>query len=146
MPEFDLGALSAFADALEKAGKEFPKMRRALHEELAEAALKEVQGVMGDGKVASWQENYVGTGGGYAKVRPKAKTWQRRYAVGAITNAIEHGHVIRKPKGSKEKYRARIRRHFVPGKGYYAHARTKAERIAVSAANKLMEELAEKMR
>ena len=143
MPEFDLSALSDFAAALERTSKQFPEMRRQIHEELAEAALKEVQaGIGGTGKVASWQESHVGSGGGYAAVRPKAKTSHKGYAVGYITNAIEHGHAIRKPEGIRKGYRARIKRSFVPGKGFYRLARIKAERITINAAEKLLDKIA----
>lgn len=142
MPELDLSALTAFADALERAGKKFPEMRRELHEELAEAALDEVQDIMGGGKVASWQESHVGSGGGYAAVRPKAKTFHKGYAVGYITNAIEHGHAIRRPSGYGKNYRARIKKGYVLGKGFYRMARTKAEQITIEAAQKLLDEIA----
>jgi len=142
MPDLDLAALTAFAEALERAGKKFPEMRRELHEELAEAALEEVQDIMGGGKVASWQESHVGSRGGYAAVRPRAKTYHKGYAVGWITNAIEHGHAIRRPSGYGKNYRARIKKGYVLGKGYYKLARTRAERITIDAANKLLDEIA----
>lgn len=50
------------------------------------------------GKVLSWQEQYVGSGGGYAAVRPRAETFTatngrgKQYAVGYVTNSINAGH------------------------------------------------------
>lgn len=56
------------------------------------------------GRVKSWQEAHVGSGGGYVAVRPKAETYietenGNRYAVGRITNAIVSGH--RTPSGGR---------------------------------------------
>lgn len=101
-----------FANLLEK----MPEERRAMFEELSRELLTDVQRrIGGTGKVQRWQDKYTGSGGGWAAVRPRAKTWTetnragKRYAVGQVTNAITSGH--RTPSGG-----------YVPGKGFYADA------------------------
>lgn len=87
-----------------------PKLRALLDEGFARAGLHERTGA-----VLSWQEQYVGTGGGYAAVRPRANTYTatngrgRKYAVGHVTNAIESGHSFPTPSGGNKKYKPRIR-------------------------------------
>ena len=70
-----------------------PKLKQAL-----DAAIG------GTGKVQSWQEQSVGSRGGYAAVRPKKQTYTqtngkgKRYAVGYVTNAINTGIDSRCPR------------------------------------------------
>lgn len=103
--------------------KAIPEARRAMFRELSEELLGDVnRRIGGRGKVQSWQDRFLGSGGGWAAVRPKAKTWTeatrsgKRYAVGYVTNAITSGH------------RAGARG-YVPGKGFYAGARQNARAI-----------------
>ena len=103
--------------------KRVPEERRAMFEELSQELLTDVRGrIGGAGKVQSWQDKYTGSGGGWAAVRPKAKTWTEatrsgnRYAVGHVTNAITSGH--RTPSGG-----------YVQGKGFYADANAGARVI-----------------
>ena len=75
-----------------------PKLREARAQALDEAGRAMLRTVRdrigGDGKVQQWQELYQGSGGGYAAVRPKADTFDGYgHAVGAVTNALESGHV-----------------------------------------------------
>lgn len=115
----------------------------------------------GTGKVQSWQGAYVGSKGGYAAVRPKAKTyaedrknWKRtyaarapkqKYAVGYVTNAINSGHKFPTPSGKRERYKPRIEsgRMNVPGKQFYAAAQTDVEKIAQEAAAQIVSALVE---
>lgn len=67
----------------------------------------------GNGSVRSWQQQYFGSGGGYVAVRAKAKTYKvtphgKRYAIGMITNALEHGHKLRYPSGRSKRYKPEI--------------------------------------
>lgn len=144
--------------------KTIPDHRRAMFEELADEMLKDVkQRIGGAGKVQSWQDRYTGSGGGYAAVRAKAKTYtdtSPRYAVGYVTNAIENGHIVGK-RGSKldvsnmswrelTAYR-RARKmmsssgKWVPSKHFYADARKHstalAKRVIAEFERKLKEEL-----
>ena len=106
-----------------------------MFEELAEDLLQEVRGrIGGAGKVQRWQEKYVGSGGGYAAVRPKARTYDERgNAVGYVTNAINSGHAVRKPGGQAKRYRSQVKQSYVPGKGFYEAARGQTESIVRAA-------------
>lgn len=132
-----------FSDLL----KTIPEERRAMFEELSEELLSDVRGrIGGAGKVQRWQDKFTGTGGGWAAARPKAKTYdQRGNAVGYVTNAITSGHKIRKPSGNSKSYRPRIRKSYVPGKGFYADAQNGAELIARRAMERFERRLKEAM-
>lgn len=126
--------------------EQFRTERRSLLEELA----RTMQGVVesnigGAGKVRSWQESRVGDLGGYAAVRPKAKMDYEGYAVGHITNAIENGHRVRPPSGHSRRYRPRIHKTRVPGKGFYAKSEGSIGAAAVQAAQAMLDGLAEKL-
>lgn len=104
----------------------------------------------GSGKVRSWQEAHVGSKGGYAAVRPKAKTytkptkkWGYKYAVGYVTNAINSGHSWPTPSsGNRLKgYRAGSKSGWVEGKGFYEAAQAKAEQVAQEAAGQIVQAL-----
>lgn len=91
----------------------------------------------GTGKVRSWQERYVGSKGGYAAVRPKAKTYtdkSNRYAVGYVTNAINSGH--RFPGQGKTKASG-----IVFGKRFYEAAQADVKQIAQESVNQVAETL-----
>ena len=80
--------------------------------------------------------------GGYVAVHP-AEGEKDAYgrAVGAVTNAIESGHRIPFPRGKAKRYRPRIKKARVPGKGMYA--RTAPQRAAEDAARQLGQQLIE---
>jgi hypothetical protein len=105
----------------------------------------------GTGKVRSWQEKYVGSKGGYAAVRPRAKQWTdpngkgKKYAVGAVTNAITSGH--RFPgQGVYGKSRKWVRATSstagkVHGLHFYEKAQGLAEAVAQEAAEQVVQAL-----
>lgn len=141
MQSIEIHGLEEFDNKLNNLLKNASEKRRNLHEQLAEMAKTEVDGSLGGtGKVASWQEKVVGSGGGYAAVRPMAKTYYNQYAVGYITNSVENGHAIRMPQNPKTKRRIKVAA--VKGKAFYAAARNKAEAQAIQMCNKFAEELA----
>lgn len=120
-----------------------PELKRATYEELGDRLLDAVQSrVGGAGKVQSWQSKFVGSGGGYAAVRPAAKQDDGHgYAVGAVTNAVTAGHKVRGPSGRAERYRPRLARTRVAGKQFYRDAQTDAERLAREAGERLAREI-----
>lgn len=109
-----------------------PKLKQAVDTEIG-----------GTGKVRSWQAPHVGSKGGYAVVRPKAKTYtetKKRYAVGYVTNAINSGHRFPSPTGKNKRYRARIKsgRMKVAGKHFYEAAQAQVPQIAQEAAQQVL--------
>ena len=151
MQSVQFESLDAVSKRLEQTIKMFPQARREVLEQIGRSALSTVQGnIGGRGKVQSWQACHIGTGSGYAAVRAKANTYQetkggKRYAVGYLTNAIENGHSVRGPGGKAQRYRPRLKKTRVAGKGAYQATERELERIAVAQAEKLMDRLAGEM-
>ena len=92
----------------------------------------------------------MGSGGGYAAVRPKKETFTRDggsgepYAVGYVTNSIENGH-----KQEKGRYVPALGKKLVAdrvaGKGAYLAARQRAEEIAYQAAERFAKKIQAKL-
>ncbi|HOR12288.1 MAG TPA: hypothetical protein PKX46_00070 [Clostridia bacterium] len=148
MQSVDTRALDALSRDIDKLLREAPRMRRELHEELAEVMKRTVDtsiaGALNDshGKIQSWQERYVGTGGGYAVVRPlKGETGPN--SPGAITNYLESGHKIRSATTSaKRRRRSRARMAYVDGRHFYSQSAKDVEAPAIAAAQKLVDRMA----
>lgn len=138
-------------DKMEGLIKEMPELRREAHERIAQRMEAEVDSEIArsaensTGKMAEWQESYVGSKGGYAAVRPKAKTFEKGYAVGYITNAYMNGHAIRRPAGGKH-YRAQIKKRYVLGSKVYEKVRPKADRIALEELNRFADEVEKRLK
>lgn len=129
---------------------DFPQKRRIYHQKLAVEMKRVVQthiaGSLNDshGKIRSWQEEHVGSGGGYAAVRPvSGKTGAN--SPGAITNYLENGHKIRPPSGQNTKYHARIKVPYVNGRHFYQSASTQVEAKAISLAEDFLQDLTGKL-
>jgi len=130
--------LEILADRFDKSAEMFPEIRREALEKAGRELLPALRGrIGGHGKVQNWQDVYMGSRGGYAAVRPKAKTFAetkregRQYAVGAVTTAIEHGHKTRGGAGR------------VPGKHFYLSTMSDAVRLQNAAAEELARRLTE---
>lgn len=114
----------------------------------------------GSGRVKNWQQSYVGSGGGYAAVRPRAKTYaesrgkqtfeERRraphptYAVGYITNAINSGHRTPSHRMGQAKGLRGFRvdtSGYVGGKGFYEAVQAQSEAIGEAAAQEILDAL-----
>ncbi len=100
----------------------------------------------GKGRVQNWQEAVVGSKGGYAKVRPKPKTFildhQDRvttYQAGYVTNAINGGHAFPKRRTFAQERAYRT----VPGKHFYRNAKAQAEDVAKQTAKEIVSKLLE---
>lgn len=142
----DASELTGLSERIAKA----PDVLREAKREALAAAAPKLQALVrreigGTGKVQSWQELYVGSKGGYAAVRPKAKTYtgkSNRYAVGYVTNAINSGHRFPAPSG-KQRYKPRIEggRQSVPGLHFYESAEGQAAAIAEDAAGQVVDAL-----
>ena len=97
-------------------------------------------GFQNAGKIAGWQGQYVGSGGGYAAVRA-IKGDVGDNSPGAITNYLETGHPVRKP--GKTKPRAKQLR--VQGYHFYDAAKAKLMEIATEEAKKFLQEIADRL-
>lgn len=129
---------------LAKVLRESKASRRELHEQIAEAAKKAVDGQIDGGlndehgKIRRWQVKHVGTGGGYAAVRPVGGITGRD-SPGAITNYLENGHKIR-PAG---KTKSRLNVAYVDGRHFYQESRPTVEAEAIKLAEAFAERLAD---
>lgn len=142
--------LDELIGSLQDVAEDFPRVRREFHEAVTEEIREEVLKSLGSraksntGKVAGWQESVVGSGGGYAAMRPrKGKTG--KYAYGYITNALENGHAISRPRNNRKGYRARIKKRYVLGLHFYERAKPFAEKRAIDGANRLADTIKQKM-
>ena len=116
-----------------------PKLKAALDEQIPYGE---------KGKVQGWQWGVVGSKGGYAAVRPKAKTFTEptkrkgnTYAVGRVTNAIDSGHKFPRPSGTYKYYKPRIESGgmMVKGQNYYQDAEARVAQAAQEAAQELLD-------
>ena len=136
----DTTEIAKLSGALERVLKELPEMRRKAHEEIGRDVLKIVRKNIAasindaHGKIRGWQENYVGSGGGYAAVRPVGGKGVKGYddSPGAITNYLEGGHATRDNKR-------------VAGRYFYRGSADEAERAGEKRADALAEEIAKKL-
>lgn len=151
MQSVDLSALEKFSDELNTLLDEIPEARRKLHEELATMAKKEVDAQIiasgiqdSQGKIRDWQEDDVGSGGGYAAVRAvKGVTGDN--SPGAITNYLESGHRIRPPSGKAKRYKPQIKVPYVEGHHFYQEAQKNITAKAIDMSDKFAEELAKRI-
>lgn len=151
MQDIDTRQISDFDKVLNDLLDEFPKMRRELHEELGELAKKEVDTAIAasglndaSGKVRRWQKAYVGSGGGYAAVRPIGSRdggGVGKNSAGAITNYLEGGHKTRGSKAQKSK-KSSLKVAYVNGYHFYQTARSSVEAKAIKAAEQFANKLA----
>lgn len=151
MQSIDLKAMEKFIDDLNDLLDDIPNARRELHEEMAKLLKTEVDeaiissGIQDtSGKVRSWQEARVGSGGGYAAIRPTDSSVGPN-SPGAITNYLEHGHRIRRPSGNAKRYRPKIRVPYVDGRHFYQSASRTIEPKAIALAEQFAEKLAKRI-
>lgn len=163
MQEFsiDSAELERMTEKLEKAPKVLAWARReAMIHAAAEFKALMDAAIGGSGRVKSWQQSYVGSGGGYAAVRPRKKTYaearvrqtfeERRkpphptYAVGYITNAVNGGHRTPSHRMGQAKglrgYRVNTTG-YVSGRGFYEAVQNQAEDVGEKAAEEILDAL-----
>lgn len=130
--------LEVFAKQLDNALPKLREIRRAALEEAGGQVLQAVRGrIGGSGRVQRWQEQYMGSGGGYAAVRAQARVKDENgYAVGYVTNALEGGH-RQQPGRYVPAIQRRLTRDRVPGKYMYARSAADVERSAQWAAEQI---------
>ena len=122
--------------------------RRAMEAAAPKLCLAVRAEIGGSGKVQSWQEAYVGSEGGYAAARPRAKTYietkgkrpsrdgPKKYAVGYVTNAVNNGH-----RTPRNKFGYRTSAGVIAGKEFYQRAQAQAETVARDAAQQITQAL-----
>lgn len=147
----DTRELDRLTEKLAQSPEVIREAKRLAFEQAAPALKAAVDAeIGGTGKVRSWQDQAVGSKGGYAAVRPKSATYTdangkgKRYAVGYVTNAINSGHAFPPPSGRKG-YRSRIKiaSQKVPGKQFYQQAEARVPQIAQEAVEQVIEALTE---
>lgn len=140
----DKSELTRLIEKLEKSPQVLKEAKRQAFEAAAPRLLSVVQyEIGGTGRVRSWQEAYVGSGGGYAAARPRAKTYAEdragrstKYAVGYVTNAINSGH--RTPR-NKAGYRTSGMT--VAGKQFYQRAQAQVGQVVKETAEQIVQTL-----
>lgn len=147
--QIDVRELERLIEKLEQSPKALSEAKRRAYEAAA-PKLKALldQEIGGTGRVRGWQESVVGSKGGFAKVRPKAKTFAEdrrgkptQYAVGYVTSAITSGHHVRTPKTFAQE-RGYISGR-VEGKHFYAHTQEQASSVAQETAEEIVAALLE---
>ena len=148
--------------------KERPELRKQMHTEVAQelkyevfdqidrVGIKQSRGRARSekdprppGSVRDWQYDDVGSGGGYAAVRvidAKRGGGTGPNSAGAITNYLENGHKVRPPSGNAKRHRkSRARQQYVRGFYFYTATRDRAQQVALDAANRYAERIAEEI-
>ena len=151
MPGISIDALDGLAKDLETVLKESKEMRRELHEEIADVLKETLDANIdaglndGNGHVKAMQEKHVGSGGGYAAVRPKKGKNDKGLAYGTLTNYLEIGHRIRPPSGTYKRYRPRIKVAYVNGRHFYQTTRGEIEAKVIGLVEQFADRIAEKL-
>lgn len=159
MQSVDISGLDALDRALSELLEEFPEKRRELHDALGTAAKQEVDRAItasgindAHGNVRRWQIKNVGSGGGYAAVRPAGSSENGGTgpnSQGAITNYLENGRNVRRPSeeslSDESGYRPRIHAVYVSGYHFYQKAKADLEPKAIRIAEEFVEGLARRL-
>jgi hypothetical protein len=127
-----------------------------MHTEVSSAIQAEVRGNIDgsgirdtSGRAKGWQRGHVGSGGGYAAVRPAGRKeggGSGPNSAGAITSYLEAGHRVRPPSGNAKRLRkGRAKQLYVKSHHFYRDAHDQAQRIAVEAANAYAEAFVERL-
>ncbi|MEA5085099.1 MAG: hypothetical protein VB018_13275 [Lachnospiraceae bacterium] len=142
-----ISGLNRLGESFDRLLESMPDKRRQLHEAIADKAVQEVHSDIdknlndNNDKIKGWQEGSVGSGGGYAAVRAiKGETGAN--SPGAITNYLESGHAIRRPRVDRPMSQRRVKMAAVAGRGFYADAKVNAEAIAIGLCEQFAEDLA----
>lgn len=136
MQGVEIKGIDGLLETIDAFLSEVPERRRTLHARIGVRLKEEVDAEIGlaikdeNGHVRAWQEPSVGTGGGYAAVRPQ-KGETGADSPGAITNYLENGHRIRQ---SEKRARAF---------GFYETARKSAKAILLEEAERFASEMRE---
>lgn len=147
--QIDTAELDRLAERLAQSPELLRQAKQQAFEAAAPRLLELVQTQIGGlGRVKSWQQACVGSRGGYAAVRPRARTWietkkeKKRYAVGYVTNAINSGHWKRGRSYVQDKrlrgYQTGSSADRVEGKHFYENAQELAAPVAQEAVEEIV--------
>lgn len=149
----DAAELDRLVERLAQSPEIIREAKRRAFESASPKLLALVQAqIGGTGRVKSWQGKYVGSRGGYAAVRPRARTWietkqAKRYAVGYVTNAVNSGHRKRGRGTYQDKrlksYKTISQADWVGGRHFYEAAQEQAAPVAQEAAEEIVAALLE---
>lgn len=180
---FERKRLDQFLHTWEPLFEKVPEARRAAVEAMGEAVWQELADQIeaadlgGDAKgtVVSWQTIRLGSGGGYAAVKPLAKKWSYKHGVGdpkfwkkmrvstrMVTKWLEKGHGARQADPTKAYFWSRSRRNrwssdhaapfndrtgkqYIQGRMFYSWANLKARDIALRAASRVLERIGDEV-
>lgn len=155
MLNVDLTRLNGLAEDFRDLARQFPAERRALMETVGERIRETVVSQIdasglndANGNVKRWQIVSIGSGGGYAAVRPAGKKEGAptgNNSPGAITNYLNSGHRVRRPSGRDPSYHPRF--HVVRTREFpfYEASQASAEAAALQEAQAFIDRIAERM-
>ena len=152
MQSVEVKGIDKLDSDLEDMLKSAPEARRELHEKIAKRIKSEVNvqidasGINDEnGTIKRWQEERVGSGGGYAAISAVSGAVGDN-SPGAITNYLESGHKTRGPTGTaKRRRRGQAKKAYVDGFHFYQSAGGRAESIAIAAAETFADDLRKKL-
>ena len=145
--------LAEMRTRIDNARNSIPELRRAAHERLGQVVQRTVRGNISTslndshGKIAGWQDVFVGSRGGYVAVRATDSPAGRNGA-GAVTNYLENGHVKRKRRTyikNQARYikiiRARAGNNWVEGRHFYQKSKSSLQREVQREAENILNQL-----
>lgn len=145
--------LAEMRTRIDNARNSIPELRRAAHERLGQVVQRTVRGNISTslndshGKIASWQDIFVGSGGGYVAVRA-ATSPAGRDGAGAVTNYLENGHVkrrkrtyVRKQTRNVRIIRAQASNNWVEGRHFYQKSKSSLKREVQQEAENILNQL-----
>lgn len=145
--------LAELRTRIDNANNSIPDLQRAAHERLGQVIQRTVRGNISTslndshGKIAGWQDIFVGSGGGYVAVRAATSPTGRNGA-GAVTNYLENGHVKRQRRTYVKKQsrnirviRAQASNNWVEGRHFYQKSKSSLQRVVQQEAENILNQL-----
>lgn len=145
--------LAEMRTRIDNAINSIPELRRAAHERLGQVVQRTVRGNISTslndshGKIAGWQDIFVGSGGGYVAVRAATSPVGPNGA-GAVTNYLENGHVkrqrrtyVRKQTRNVKIIRAQASNNWVEGRHFYQKSKSSLKREVQQEAENILNQL-----
>lgn len=146
--------LAELCTRIENVNNSIHELQRAAHERLGQVLQRTVRGNISTslndshGKIASWQDVFVGSSGGYVAVRA-ATSPAGRDGAGAVTNYLENGHVkrrkrtyVRKQTRNVRIIRAQASNNWVEGRHFYQKSKSAVQQEVQREAENLANQIA----